>query len=55
MKKNMNNIEKEKIILQIFELEELIKITTDKKELKNLKARITQLNNKLKDLEKEND
>lgn len=48
-------MEKEKIILEIFELEELIKITTDKKELKNLKTRFTQLNNKLKDLERRED
>ena len=29
-------MEKEKIVLEIFELEELIKITTDEKELKKL-------------------
>jgi predicted nucleic acid-binding Zn-ribbon protein len=46
-------MEKEKIILEIFELEELIKITTDKKELKKLKTQYTKLNNKLKDLKEE--
>ena len=39
---------KEKIILKIFELEEIIKYTIDKKELKNLKVQYTKLNNKLK-------
>ena len=47
----IKEMEKEKIILQIFELEELIKITTDKKELKNLKTQYTKLNNKLKEYE----
>lgn len=45
-------MEKEKIVLELFELEELMKITTDKKELKILKAQFTKLNNQLK--EKEN-
>lgn len=40
-------MEKEKIILEIFELEELIKITTDKKELKRLKNKFRELNKKL--------
>lgn len=40
-------MEKEKIVLEIFELEELIKITTDEKELKKLKRRFRELNKKL--------
>ena len=40
-------MEKEKIILELFELEELIKITTDEKELKILKRKFTELNKKL--------
>lgn len=39
---------KEKIILQLLELEELIEKEKDKKELKILKAKYTKLNNKLK-------
>lgn len=41
-------MEKEKIILELIELEDLIKITTDKKELKRLKRRYTSFNNKLR-------
>lgn len=41
---------KEKMILELFELEELIKIETDKKELKKLKTRYTKINNELKEL-----
>ena len=41
-------MEKEKIILELLELEELIKYTTDKKELKVLKTKYTKLNNSLK-------
>ena len=43
-------MEKEKIILEIFELEELINLTTDKKELKILKTKFAKLNNKLKEM-----
>ena len=40
-------MEKEKIIVELLELEELIKITADKKELQKLKTRFTKLNRKL--------
>lgn len=43
-------MEKEKIIVELFELEELIKITTDKEELKWLKLRYTKLNKQLKEM-----
>lgn len=39
---------KEKIILELMELEEMIEITVDKKELKKLRTKYTKLNNKLK-------
>lgn len=39
---------KEKLILQLMELEEMIEITVDKKELKKLRTQYTKLNNKLK-------
>lgn len=45
-------MEKEKIILELFELEELIKIETNKIELKKIKTKYTKLNNKLKEEEK---
>ena len=41
---------KEKMILELFELEELIKFETDKKELKKLKTKYTKINNELKGL-----
>ena len=40
-------MEKEKNVLELFELEELIKITTDKKEQKRLKERFRRLTKKL--------
>ena len=40
-------MEKEKNVLELFELEELIKITTDKKEVKKLKEKFRRLNKKL--------
>ena len=43
-------MEKEKMILELLELEELIKIETDKKELQKLKTRYTKINNELKGL-----
>ena len=43
-------MEKEKIILELLELEELIKIEIDKKEIKILKSKFTKLNNKLKEM-----
>lgn len=39
---------KEKMILELLEIEELIKITEDKKELRKLRTQYTKLNNKLK-------
>ena len=42
--------EKEKIILTLMELEEMINMEKDKKEIKILKAQHTKLNNKLKKL-----
>ena len=40
-------MEKEKIILELIELEDLIRITTDKEELRKLKEKFRRLNKKL--------
>ena len=42
---------KEKMITDLLELEELMKIETDKKELKKIKTKYTKINNKLKNME----
>lgn len=43
-------MEKEKIIVEIMEIEELMKIVQDKKELKSLRIRYNKLNKKLTEL-----
>ena len=44
-------MEKEKIVLALIDLDELIKISKDDKNKQILKAQHTKLNNKLKELE----
>lgn len=42
---------KEEIIIELMELEELIRMSKDKKEIKKYKTQFTKLNNKLKEME----